>query len=70
MDRQAILAMPAAKPPEGVEPNFAHPSNLNELANGVAIAALTVTSIVIVVRLHSWIFILKSLTGRLEAGMR
>ncbi|TGJ78862.1 hypothetical protein E0Z10_g9908 [Xylaria hypoxylon] len=68
-ERQAILAMPALDPPEGVEPNFANPSNLNELANGVAVAGLVITTITILIRLHSWIFILTSWKGRLEAAL-
>ncbi|KAI8630115.1 hypothetical protein F5Y19DRAFT_428721 [Xylariaceae sp. FL1651] len=65
--RQAILAEPALKPPDGVKPNFENPPNMNALADGLVIAGLVVTSIVVLVRVHSWVFILKQLTGRLEA---
>jgi hypothetical protein len=40
---------------------------MNALANGVLIAGLVITSLTVIVRLHSWIFILKTWTGRLEA---
>ncbi|KAI1749264.1 hypothetical protein F4782DRAFT_549843 [Xylaria castorea] len=68
-NRQAILANPALQPPDGVEPNFANPSNMNELANGVIIAGLVITFITIIIRLHSWLFILTSWRGRLEGTL-
>ncbi|KAJ2989624.1 hypothetical protein NUW58_g3378 [Xylaria curta] len=33
-ERLAMLAQPALEPPDGVEPNFTHPSNMNAVANG------------------------------------
>ncbi|KAI1300941.1 hypothetical protein F5Y03DRAFT_363348 [Xylaria venustula] len=67
MDRDAILAQPALQPPPGVTPNFENPPNMNTLSNGVVITALIITSLCILARIHSWVFILTSLKGRLEA---
>ncbi|KAI0405765.1 hypothetical protein F4802DRAFT_133396 [Xylaria palmicola] len=65
--RRAMLAQPALGAPDGVEPNFAHPPNMNVLANGVIAAALTITSLAVIVRIHFWVFVLRQLKGRLEA---
>ena len=64
---QAILNMPALAPPDGVEPNFENPSNMNGLALGVFIAALVVTTIAVLMRIHSWIYVMKHYTGKIEA---
>jgi len=68
MDRAAILAQPALSPPDGVVPNFENPPNMNTLANGVLIAGIILASFSILFRLHSWVFVLTSLRGRLEGG--
>ncbi|KAI8955549.1 hypothetical protein F4801DRAFT_528177 [Xylaria longipes] len=66
-ERRAMLAQPALESPDGVEPNFANPPNMNALANGILIAALTITFAAVLVRIHYWVFGLKQLKGRLEA---
>ncbi|RYC62308.1 hypothetical protein CHU98_g3895 [Xylaria longipes] len=68
-ERRAMLAQPALESPDGVEPNFANPPNMNALANGILIAALTITFAAVLVRIHYWVFGLKQLKGRLEAGV-
>ncbi|KAI0452330.1 hypothetical protein F5B21DRAFT_506349 [Xylaria acuta] len=66
-ERRAMLAQPALESPDGVEPNFANPPNMNALANGILIAALTIAFVAVLVRIHHWVFELKQLKGRLEA---
>ncbi|KAI0392628.1 hypothetical protein F5Y17DRAFT_435669 [Xylariaceae sp. FL0594] len=66
MDRAAILARPALAPPDGVTANFENPPNMNTLANGVLVAGIVLASLAILIRLHSWAFVLTSLRGRLE----
>ncbi|KAI0467209.1 hypothetical protein F4859DRAFT_279450 [Xylaria cf. heliscus] len=66
-ERRAMLAQPALESPDGVEPNFADPPNMNALANGLVIAALIITLVAVLVRIHYWIFGLKQLRIRLEA---
>lgn len=68
MDEASVLAQPALETPDGAEPNFANPPNMNAIANGILIAAVTLASLAILVRIHSWIFVLKRLKDRLEAG--
>ncbi|KAI1297101.1 hypothetical protein F5Y03DRAFT_370055 [Xylaria venustula] len=65
-ERRALLARPALEPPDGVEPNFANPPNMNVLADGVVITALIVTSLAVLVRVHYWVFRPKQLKERLE----
>ncbi|KAI1157759.1 hypothetical protein F5B18DRAFT_643770 [Nemania serpens] len=67
MDEASVLAQPALETPDGAEPNFANPPNMNAIANGILIAAVTLASLAILVRIHSWIFVLKRLKDRLEA---
>lgn len=69
-DRRALLAQPALESPDGVEPNFTNPPNMNALANGVLITALIIAFFAVLVRIHSWVFVQKQLKGRLEAGAR
>ncbi|KAI0545525.1 hypothetical protein F4679DRAFT_576063 [Xylaria curta] len=66
-ERQAMLTQPALEPPDGVKPNFANPRNMNALANGILVAALTITLLATLVRIHYWVFEQKQLKGRLEA---
>ncbi|KAH8165546.1 hypothetical protein CIB48_g2709 [Xylaria polymorpha] len=66
-DRRALLAQPALESPDGVEPNFTNPPNMNALANGVLITALIIAFFAVLVRIHSWVFVQKQLKGRLEA---
>ncbi|KAI0431056.1 hypothetical protein F5Y09DRAFT_330585 [Xylaria sp. FL1042] len=65
-ERRALLAQPALGPPDGTEPNFANPPNMNAFADGVVIAALAITSLAVLARIHYWVFIVKQLRGRLE----
>jgi hypothetical protein len=65
--REAVLNMPAMEPPDGVEPNFSNPSNRNDLANGVAISCLVLTTLAFLVRAYSWPVALKQWVGRIEA---
>ncbi|KAI1752189.1 hypothetical protein F4782DRAFT_159576 [Xylaria castorea] len=65
--RQAMLTQPALESPDGVEPNFANPPNMNALANGILIAALIITLLAVLVRIHYWVFEQKQLKRRLEA---
>ncbi|TGJ84510.1 hypothetical protein E0Z10_g4226 [Xylaria hypoxylon] len=67
VEHRALLAQPALEPPDAVEPNFASPPNMNALADGILVAALTVTSLAVLARIHFWVFVLKQPRGRLEA---
>ena len=67
--RGALLDQSALESPDGAEPDSANQSNMNALADGVLITALTITSLAILARVHYWVFISKQLRGRLEAGM-
>ncbi|KAI1747027.1 hypothetical protein F4782DRAFT_535808 [Xylaria castorea] len=64
---QAILNSPALPPPANVHPNFENPPNNNRLALGITIAALVVTTLAVLMRIHSWIYVMKHYTGRVEA---
>ncbi|KAI1129223.1 hypothetical protein F5Y10DRAFT_264384 [Nemania abortiva] len=66
-DRRRMLAQQALPAPDGVEANLLNPPNMNALANGIVIAAITLSSLAILVRIHSWVFLLKQLRDRLEA---
>lgn len=66
--RRSTLAQPALETPDGAEPDFANPPNMNAFANGILIAAVTLASLAILIRIHYWIFVLKRLKDRLEAG--
>jgi hypothetical protein len=68
-ERRVLFAQPALGTPEGVEPNLLNP-NMNALADGIVIAALTTTALAVLVRVHFWVFVQKQLKGRLEAGAR
>ncbi|TRX94959.1 hypothetical protein FHL15_004044 [Xylaria flabelliformis] len=65
--RRAMLAQPALESPNDIEPDFANPPNMNALANRLLIAALTITLLAVLVRIHHWVFEQKQLKGRLEA---
>ncbi|KAI1119129.1 hypothetical protein F5Y14DRAFT_446339 [Nemania sp. NC0429] len=65
--RRSVLAQPALETPDGAEPNLANPPNMNSIANGILIAAVTLASLAILLRIHYWIFVLKRLRDRLEA---
>ncbi|KAI0535409.1 hypothetical protein GGR58DRAFT_443285 [Xylaria digitata] len=64
---QVILNSPALAPPAGIEPNFENPPNRNSLGLGITITSLIVTTLVILTRLHSWIYVMKHCTSRIEA---
>lgn len=64
---EAILNSPALAPPGDVVPNFANPPNDNRLALGVTTTALIVTTLAVLMRVHSWIYVLKHWTGKVEA---
>ncbi|KAI0099263.1 hypothetical protein GGR51DRAFT_399159 [Nemania sp. FL0031] len=66
-DRRDMLAQPALSAPDGVEVNLVNPPNMNALANSLLIAAIILSSLAILVRIHSWVFVLKQLRDRLEA---
>lgn len=66
---EAILNSPALAPPGDVVPNFANPPNDNRLALGVTTTALIVTTLAVLMRVHSWIYVLKHWTGKVEACM-
>ncbi|KAJ8115012.1 hypothetical protein ONZ43_g4767 [Nemania bipapillata] len=66
-ERWDQLAQPALDTPDGVEANFMNPPNMNALADGLLIAAVTITSLAVLVRIHSWVFVMKHLRDRLEA---
>ena len=61
---EAFLAKPSLEPPEDVTPQLVNPPNNNALAMGVAITCLSVSSILILLRTYSRVFILKRM--RLE----
>ncbi|KAI1360760.1 hypothetical protein F5Y08DRAFT_316607 [Xylaria arbuscula] len=65
--RGALRAQSAMESTDQIEPNSANPSNMNGLANGVLITALTITSLAIFARVHYWVFLSKQLRSRLEA---
>ncbi|KAI1131718.1 hypothetical protein F5Y10DRAFT_261880 [Nemania abortiva] len=66
-DLQAILNSPALAPPAGVHPNYENPPNNNRLAFGITVTALVVTTLAVLLRVHSWIYVMKHYTGRIEA---
>ncbi|GAP85380.1 putative integral membrane protein PTH11 [Rosellinia necatrix] len=65
--RRVMLAQPALDTPNDAEPNLVNPPNMNALADGVAIAALTIATLAVLARIHFWVFVLKQPKGRLEA---
>ncbi|KAI1177097.1 hypothetical protein F4777DRAFT_226549 [Nemania sp. FL0916] len=67
MSRAEFLAQPALIAPPGAEVNFEDPPNMNALANGVFITGTILTSLAVLVRVHSWIFTSTRLKARLEA---
>ncbi|KAI1265008.1 hypothetical protein F5Y18DRAFT_436429 [Xylariaceae sp. FL1019] len=67
MDLEEILAGAALEPPPGAVVDFENPPNMTALGNSVAIAGLVVTSLTVLIRIHSWAFVLTSVKGRLEA---
>ncbi|KAJ8131533.1 hypothetical protein O1611_g2098 [Lasiodiplodia mahajangana] len=66
-DRRDMLAQQALPAPDGVEVNLVDPPNMNALANSILIAAIILSSLAVLVRIHSWVFVLKQFKDRLEA---
>jgi hypothetical protein len=54
--RNALLNGPTIKPPPGIESNFAHPPNRNELGYGVVIFTGVFCTLLVVLRLYSRVF--------------
>ncbi|KAI0845671.1 hypothetical protein F5Y00DRAFT_245741 [Daldinia vernicosa] len=59
--QQAALNAPALAAPDGVTPNFDHPSNNNALAYGVIAACVVVSSLCMIIRFYARIFLFKKL---------
>jgi hypothetical protein len=58
--REAFLNGPAQRPPDGVTPNLVNPSNRNDIAIGVTIACIIITSVCVTLRGYSQIHVKKS----------
>jgi hypothetical protein len=65
---QALLNQPALQAPNNVTPNFDDPPNNNTLADGITFACLVLTTLALLMRTHSWVFVLAQLKCRIEAG--
>lgn len=59
---KALLDTPAAKPPDGVSANLDNPANLNDAVTLTLVLCLTITSIVLFLRLYVKVFIIHSTT--------
>lgn len=66
-EKQAFLNGPALAPPPGVVPNFTNPPNRLRLCVGVTVITITVSVIVVFLRLYTRIFRVKKM--RLEDCM-
>lgn len=56
---EAMLNMPALKPPPGVQPNFTNPSNLRN--DPLTISLLLISTIVVWIRLYTKIHVTKKM---------
>lgn len=60
-EQQAILNGPALTPPDGVIPNFTNPPNRNGEVLAVIIVCLSLTTVTLLGRLYSRVFLVKAL---------
>ena len=59
---EALLKGPALAPPNGVEPNFENPSNLNTACYAIILSCLVVTTTVLCLRLYTRVLIIRKVT--------
>ena len=57
---QALLDGPAGKPPLGITPNFVNPPNHATLAIAVMAIGLTISTLVLMIRMYTKIFLIRS----------
>lgn len=59
--QEKILDGPAMTPPDGVTPNFDHPSNLNTTALAVAVVCISLAVVAALLRFYSRLIVGKQL---------
>ena len=57
--REQFLNGPALAPPQGVVPNFSNPPNRKSLCAAVSIATITVSAVVVSIRVYTRLFCVK-----------
>lgn len=57
--QQEILNSPGMTPPDGVEPNFDHPANRNDLAIAISVICITLVTFSALIRGYSKLFLAK-----------
>ncbi|KAI1824075.1 hypothetical protein F4861DRAFT_507709 [Xylaria intraflava] len=58
-EQQEILNSAALRPPDGKESNFTNPENNNGLAFGIAILSITVSTLLLIIRTYTRVFLFK-----------